>query len=95
MELTKLATVDDVSAAISAVHAGPKPRELTKALERQRAARLADLHELRAQYFRELDLSAIVAPDRATRNALAMAVTLADEKDRDKAAFWRTIAGAR
>jgi predicted glycosyltransferase len=95
MELTKLATVDDVSAAISAVIEGPKPRELKPSLQRQRAARLAELHELRAQYFRELDLSTVVAPDQATRNALAMAVTLAEEKDRDKAAFWRTIAGVR
>lgn len=93
METTKLQTVEDVSDAIVEMYRksanemrGAKPAEL-----QLHNSLIADLHEMRARLFRELDLATMATP--AGLNTLAFAASQAAELDDRQARFFRTQAG--
>lgn len=94
METTKLDTVDKVSDAISALVSitSAELRAYKPAQRRERAARLADLYEIRAQLFDETDLFSVPAGQVRT---FAVAIARAAQADRDSMRFWRNEAGAR
>jgi hypothetical protein len=92
---TDLDTVEGVTDAIVALYKvsanemrGAKPVE-----RRIHAARIADLHELRARLFRGLDLANLATA--AGLNTLAFAASQAAELDDRQAAFFRTQASQR
>lgn len=97
METTKLATIEDVSLALQETLAldGAEHRALKPAERRQRAARLADLYEMRARMFAELidRLHDVVVPGALYDVASATARGM--QADRDSMRFWRGQAGAR
>jgi hypothetical protein len=86
-------TIKQVSERIHQVIDGSNPRDLKPAQRRQRAQQLADLYEIRAQLFAEIDLATAVIP--AALDDLAMATARAADNDRDSMKFWRGEAGRR
>jgi len=87
---TELVTATAVTAAIQRViEADDHGRQLSSRGRRLRASHLADLHELRAQLFAEMDLSRVPAD---MLGDLSEAVARAVEKDRDSTRFWRRLA---
>lgn len=89
MEFTKLHTVDEITEAI--VEAVGLPMTPPKA-KRERAARLADLHEMRARLFSD-------AASGADLNRIPIifvhAANVAAGRDMERSRFWRGEAGAR
>lgn len=87
---TALNTIEDVTAAIRAIVDGPVPRALKPAQQRQRAARLADLYEIRARFWHEHGIAARMSdmiPD-----VYGDACVLAEARDWDSVRFWRGLA---
>lgn len=95
MQTTKLETVEQVNEAMRPLLliGAADLRALKPAQRRQRAARLADLYELRAQLLGELDLATAVVP--AALGVAHQAFEIARRADRNSARFWRREAGAR
>lgn len=98
METTKLHTVEDVTDAIVEMYRkganemrGAKPAEL-----RLHNALTADLHEMRAQLWRELrDQHLSEMASAAGLDTVAFAFSRAAELDDRQAQFFRTQAGQR
>lgn len=92
---TELNTVEEVSKVIELIIEvdGVEFRTLKPAQRRIRAARLADLFEIRARYWHELNVSAHHTD--TIPGVYGFACALAERSDRDSARFWRTQAGAR
>lgn len=88
MEFTKLYTVDEVTDAI--VAAINMPMQPAKA-KRERAARLADLHEMRARLFSD----AAKAAGNQIPVIFVHAANMAAGRDMDRVRFFRREAGAR
>ncbi|HTF49493.1 MAG TPA: hypothetical protein VK735_18780 [Pseudonocardia sp.] len=89
-----LNTVEGVTERISfVITANDHGRHLKPGARRLRAAALADLHEVRARLWRELDLATMTSP--AGLSTLAFAASQAAELDDRYVRFWRTEAGAR
>ena len=96
--LTKLENVEDVTAAIHELVEIRRTRVRTHekakpAQDRQEAARLADLYEIRARMWFELGAAAYtndLIPD-----AYGRACAVASKNDQDEERHWRTQAGAR
>ena len=97
METTKLNTIASVNRALDVELGltGAEHRALKPAQRRQRAARLADLHEIRVGLFRAklANLHYIVVS--AEIEDIATAIARAIDADLDSVKFWRTQAGAR
>jgi hypothetical protein len=88
MEYTKIETLNDINLAI--VEAVALPMSPLKA-KRLRAARLADLHEMRARVFADAGKAAgDLVPD-----VYKHAANMAAKRDMDQVRFFRTQAGAR
>lgn len=97
MKFTELKTIQDVNKALDAELAlsGEEHRALKPAARRQRAARLADLFEMRAQLFEELLDNLHNVAVAAAVNDVATAIARGAQADRDSMRFWRIQAGAR
>lgn len=87
-----LDTIEGVTERISQVIWASNPRDLKTAERRARAGHLADLHEIRARLWAEMDLSPV--PSNMLRD-LAKAVEQAAMLDANSVKFWRTEASAR
>jgi hypothetical protein len=92
---TELNTVEEVSRVIDLICAidGAELRAMKPAERRIRASRLADLFEIRARYWHELNVNAHRVD--TIPGVYGAACALAERSDRDSARFWRTQAGAR
>lgn len=88
-------TIQNVSDRIGELCAIPAAelRAMKPAERRQRASHLADLYEIRAQLFAELDLATAVLPGAVKDVAMGMA--RAADNDKDSVKFWRHEAGAK
>ena len=92
---TELNTVEEVSRVIDLICTvdGMELRAMKPAQRRMRAARLADLFEIRARYWHELNVAA--HRNDAIPSVYGAACALAERADRDSARWWRREAGAR
>jgi hypothetical protein len=82
-----LNTIDQVNAAIREIVDGDHPRAMKPTEVKLRAARLADLYEVRLSLWRELGQAAElhdVIPD-----AYRMACSVAIKHDGDQVRYWR------
>jgi hypothetical protein len=91
--LADLDTIEGVSRRISrTIEANEYGRNLKPGARRVRAAALADLHEILAELLGRIDLTAI--PHGMVKD-VAAAMSLAQDKARDSARFWRSEAARR
>jgi hypothetical protein len=91
-------TIEGVTERIIALykHGANEMRGAKPAEHRAHHAHLADLHELRARYFRAArDEDLAVLATAAGLDTVAFALSQAAELDDRQAAFFRTQAGAR
>lgn len=95
--MTNLRTIEDVNRALDTEFAirAAGLREMKPAEQKLSASRIADLHEIRRDLFKELlnRLHEVVVAD-AVRD-MATATSRAIDADDNSVSFWRGLAGAR
>lgn len=95
--MTKLQTIEDVNRALDAEFAirAAGLREMKPAEQKLSASRIADLHEIRRDLFKELlgRLHEIVVS--GAEHDVATATSRAIDADDNSVTFWRSLAGAR
>jgi hypothetical protein len=90
-----LETVEQVTEAIRAIVDGDHPNGMKPVERRVRAARLADLYEIRAQLWRELGVKVRGRLVLRIPDEYATACAVAEKHDRGQVTFFRGMAGSR